>query len=121
MVHAVHWQSPRRFAGELVAFTKLVMESHGLANPSDRLTYCLAGLTKLETKLKGGHIMRSRNILMLIALSAAVAVGPTSVLGKPTRPEGASKSEVIHFTGLGEHTRSVRTSSPEAQKYFNQG
>ena len=27
MGHAVHWQGPRRSAGELVAFTKLVMET----------------------------------------------------------------------------------------------
>ncbi len=58
---------------------------------------------------------------MLIALSAAVAIGSSLVLGEPTRPEGASKSKVIQYTGLGEHTRSVATSSPEAQKYFDQG
>jgi tetratricopeptide (TPR) repeat protein len=58
---------------------------------------------------------------MLIPLSVAVAVGPSSVLGEPTKPEGASKSKVIQYTGLGEHTRSVATSSPEAQKYFDQG
>ena len=38
MGHAVHWEGPRRFAGELVAFTKLVMETYGLADPSERLT-----------------------------------------------------------------------------------
>jgi tetratricopeptide (TPR) repeat protein len=65
--------------------------------------------------------MRSRNIHMLIALSAAIAVGPSSMLGEPTRPERASKSKVIQYTGIGEHTRSVATSSPEAQKYFDQG
>ena len=65
--------------------------------------------------------MRSRNILMLIALSAAVAVGPSFVLGEPTSPEDASKSKVIQYVGLGAHTRSVATSSPEAQKYFDQG
>lgn len=66
-------------------------------------------------------MMRSRNIHMLIALSAAIAVGPSSMLGEPTRPERASKSKVIQYTGIGEHTRSVATSSPEAQKYFDQG
>jgi tetratricopeptide (TPR) repeat protein len=65
--------------------------------------------------------MRSRNIHVLIALSVAVAVGPSSVLGEPTRPEGASKSKVIQYTSLGEHTRSVATSSTEVQKYFDQG
>jgi tetratricopeptide (TPR) repeat protein len=65
--------------------------------------------------------MRSRNFLMWIALSAAVAAGPSSVLGEPTRPEGAPKSKVIQYTGIGVHTRSVATSSPEAQKYFDQG
>jgi tetratricopeptide (TPR) repeat protein len=58
---------------------------------------------------------------MLIALSAVVAVGPSSVLGQPTGPESASKSKVVQYTGIGEYTRSVATSSPEAQKYFNQG
>jgi tetratricopeptide (TPR) repeat protein len=58
---------------------------------------------------------------MLVVLSAAVAIGPSSVLGEPTRQEGASKSTVILYTGLGKHTRSVATSSPEAQKYFDQG
>src|SRR5262249_49339766 len=83
---------------------------------------CLAArLTNLETTMNGGRTMRSRNILMLIALSAAVAVGLSSVLGEPTRPEGASKSKVIQYTGLGEHTRPVATSSREAQKYFDQG
>jgi tetratricopeptide (TPR) repeat protein len=71
--------------------------------------------------MNGGRIMRARNIHLLIALSAAVAVGPSSVLGEPTRPEGASTSKVMRYTGLGEHTRSVATSSPEAQKYFDQG
>src|SRR5262245_59827563 len=65
--------------------------------------------------------MRSRYILVLVALSAAVAVGPRSALGEPTKPEGAPKSQVIQYTGVGKHTRSVATSSPEAQKYFNQG
>src|SRR5262245_15450902 len=71
--------------------------------------------------MNGGCIMWSRNIHVLIALSVAVAVGPSWVLGEPTGPEGASKSEVIRYTGLGAHTRSVATSSPDAQKYFDQG
>jgi tetratricopeptide (TPR) repeat protein len=58
---------------------------------------------------------------MLIALSAAVAVGPSSMLGKPTRPGGASESKVIQYSGLGQHTRAVATTNPEAQKYFDQG
>src|SRR5262249_51012807 len=83
---------------------------------------CLAArLTNLETTMNGGRIMRSRNILMLIALSAAVAVGLSLVLGEPTRPDDASRPKVIQYTGLGKHTRSVATSSPEAQKYFDQG
>jgi len=63
--------------------------------------------------------MRFWNFIMLIALSATVDVGPSSVLGEPTERKGASK--VIQYTGLGEHRRSVATSSPEAQKYFEQG
>src|SRR5262245_20353944 len=65
--------------------------------------------------------MRSRNILVLMALSTAVAVGPRSALGEPIKPAGASKSQVIQYTGIGVHTRPVSTSSPEAQKYFDQG
>jgi tetratricopeptide (TPR) repeat protein len=65
--------------------------------------------------------MRLRNIQVLIAFAVAIAVGPGSVPGEPTRPEGASQSRVIHYTGLGEHTRSVATSSREAQTYFDQG
>jgi tetratricopeptide (TPR) repeat protein len=78
-------------------------------------------LTKVETKMNGGRIMRFTNVLMLIALSAAVAVGLNSVLAEPTKTEIPSKSQVIQYTGLGKHTRSVATSSPEAQKYFDQG
>ena len=58
---------------------------------------------------------------MLIALSAAAAVAASSVLAEPTRTESPSKAKVIQYTGLGVHTRSVATSSPEAQKYFDQG
>src|SRR5262249_10877833 len=65
--------------------------------------------------------MWSRNILMSMVLSAAVAVGPSSVPGEPIKAEGPSKSRVIHYTGLGEHTRPVATSSREAQEYFDQG
>lgn len=65
--------------------------------------------------------MRPSSIHVLIALSVAVAVGPGSAPGEPTRPEGASRSKVIQYTGLGDHTRSVATSSHEAQKYFDQG
>jgi tetratricopeptide (TPR) repeat protein len=59
--------------------------------------------------------------VMLIALSAAVAVVASSVLTEPTKTESPSKSKVILYTGLGKHTRPVATSNPEAQKYFDQG
>src|SRR5262245_59647744 len=65
--------------------------------------------------------MRLRNILLLIALSAAGAVAASLVLAEPTKTESPSKSKVIQYTCLGQHTRSVATSSPEAQKYFDQG
>src|SRR5262245_24186323 len=65
--------------------------------------------------------MRSRNILMLVVLSAAVAVGSGSVLGEPAGPEGASKSTVLLYKGIGKHTRSVATSGLDVQKYFDQG
>jgi tetratricopeptide (TPR) repeat protein len=58
---------------------------------------------------------------LLIALSAAVAVVPSSMLAEPTKTKSPSRSKVIQYTGLGAHTRSVATSSPEAQKYFDQG
>src|SRR5262245_43383293 len=80
----------------------------------------LVNVRLIETKTNGGRI-RSRSILLLIVLSAAVAVGLSSVLAEPTKPESPSQSKVIQYTGLGEHTRSVATSSPEAQKYFDQG
>src|SRR5262249_38064887 len=65
--------------------------------------------------------MRSTNMYLLIALSAAVSVVPSSMLAEPTKTESASKSKVIQYRGLGAHTRSVATSSPEAQEYFDQG
>src|SRR5262245_18184734 len=71
--------------------------------------------------MNGGRIMWSKNAHMLIALSATVAIGLSSVLSEPIRPEGASKSKVFQYTDLGEHTRSVATLNPEAQKYFDQG
>src|SRR5262245_21582671 len=73
--------------------------------------------------IEGGsaRIMRSRNIHLLIALSAAVAVGLSTVLAEPAKTESPSRPKVIRYTGLGKHTRSVATSSPEAQKYFDQG
>jgi tetratricopeptide (TPR) repeat protein len=58
---------------------------------------------------------------MFIALAAAVAVVASSVLAEPTKTESPSKYKVIQYTGLGEHKRSVATSSPEARKYFDQG
>jgi tetratricopeptide (TPR) repeat protein len=64
--------------------------------------------------------MRSRN-MHLIALSAAVAIVASYVLAEPTTIESPSKSTVLQYTGLGEHRRLVATSSPEAQKYFDQG
>src|SRR5262245_35238077 len=77
--------------------------------------------TKFGATMSGSRIMRLRNVLILIALAATVAVGPGSVRGEPTKPAGASKSKVIQYTGVGVHTRSVATSNPEAQKYFDQG
>src|SRR5262245_57181373 len=35
MGHAVHWEGPRRFAGELVAFTKLSRRSEVLSQSAD--------------------------------------------------------------------------------------
>src|SRR5262245_26015752 len=71
--------------------------------------------------MNGGCIMRSRTTRMLIALVAAVVVGPGLLAAEPTKIESPSKSKVIQYAGLGVHTRSVATSSPEAQKYFDQG
>src|SRR5262245_7191341 len=97
------------------------METYKLADPSKRLTSLRRDFTKLKSKMNGGRIMWSKNIYVLIVLSTAGAIGLSSVLGKPIRSEGASKSKVIQYTDLGEHTRSVATSSLEAQKYFDQG
>src|SRR5262245_3099511 len=65
--------------------------------------------------------MRLRNILVSIVLLATVAVGPGSVMAESPTAGAPSKSKVIQYTGLGVHTRPVATSSPEAQKYFDQG
>src|SRR5262249_41976222 len=43
MWHVVHWEGFGRFARQIVAFTKRVMKTYGLADPSDRLT--LSGTT----------------------------------------------------------------------------
>jgi tetratricopeptide (TPR) repeat protein len=52
---------------------------------------------------------------ILLAIPAVVLFAALPVLAEP------AKSEVRLFEGLGKHTRSVATTHPDAQKYFNQG
>jgi hypothetical protein len=66
--------------------------------------------------MNGGRFMWSKNIHILIALSAAVAIGISSVPGEPIRPEGASKSKVIQYTDLGE-----QPFSPMVSAFFDYG
>jgi hypothetical protein len=54
----------------------------------------------------------SRNVWLLMSLSAAILAATASA---------QTNSSLPLFEGLGSHTRTVTTSSTDAQKHFNQG
>jgi tetratricopeptide (TPR) repeat protein len=57
-----------------------------------------------------------RMLLGLLGMSALVVAAQT-----PPAPTPAPKSAETLFSGMGAHRHPIRTSSPEAQKYFEQG
>src|SRR5512132_2942021 len=77
-----------------------------MAGPDNRLGYTPAWRCPM---------IRATTVLVVSLLSAGWAAAS---------PEGsapAAATEVPRFEGLGPHTRPVRTSSPEAQRFFDQG
>jgi tetratricopeptide (TPR) repeat protein len=66
-----------------------------------------------------------RNSQMRIILTSAamlvLANVPGRLLAEPAKPGSQPTSKVTLYNGLGNHTRPVATSKPEAQRYFDQG
>ena len=63
--------------------------------------------------------MRRLCLLLILVLVAGVAIGCTKRSG--TKAGGPAAASQPLFEGLGSHTRKVTTTSPEAQRYFDQG
>lgn len=61
--------------------------------------------------------MKSRNLTAALSMSVLL----TLALLSTSIPQTQAASNVPLFEGLGSHTRTVTTSSPLAQKYFDQG
>ena len=64
--------------------------------------------------------LRLRPALAAIALLTLACKQPTAEPPAPT-PAPSTEAGVPLYDGLGPHTRKVTTSSPEAQRYFDQG
>lgn len=65
-----------------------------------------------------------RSQTRLILTSAAMLVLASvagRLLAEPAKPGSQPTPTVTLYTGLGEHTRPVATSNPEAQRFFDQG
>src|SRR5512145_336719 len=58
---------------------------------------------------------------MLTAAMLVLANVAGGLPAEPDKPPSQPTSQVTLYKGLGKHTRSVATSSPEAQKFFDQG
>lgn len=59
--------------------------------------------------------------ILTSATMLVLASVPGRLLAEPAKPGSQPAAEVTLYKGLGKHTRPVATSSPEAQKFFDQG
>jgi tetratricopeptide (TPR) repeat protein len=60
-------------------------------------------------------------IILTFAAMLVLASAPGRLSAKAAKPWGQPPSKVTLYKGLGKHTRTVATSNPEVQRFFDQG
>lgn len=76
-----------------------------------------------RTAVTPASTQRSSKMRFILTAAAmlVLAIVPGRLLAEPAKPGSQPSPKVTLYKGLGEHTRPVATSNPEAQKFFDQG
>jgi tetratricopeptide (TPR) repeat protein len=89
-----------------------------LIAPHQFIDYGIARIRLTDTDAAGGSFMTHGRRFFVVGLCCATLIGCSAARREAVF--GAVQETRI-FPGMGPHSRAITTSSPEAQRYFNQG